>query len=311
MVEINAAISDICSDIEQIEKDRSQIVICKIIDYFVDKANILKSDHVGVFDTILSNHLEKIDVKPRIYISEQISNVKNAPYGVLKKLAFDKDINIAKPILVNSQSLLDVDLIDIIKSRGQDHIQAIAKRSALDSCITDEIVQRGNKNVIRVVSENERAKFSHSGFEAIYEKMSADPSLRSILINRKDIPASIRALIQDAKNSNAKSEAVSDNQENSLLVIQHIKQRKYPELIDVLVQISDLKKELVTKAIESNKPDQIMWIFKKCNLSYDTFEALLKTKFADILSEVAQKTLLNTFESITPDKAAVVLKYAR
>ena len=87
----------------------------------------------------------------------------NAPVGVIRILALDDDIEVARPVLKNSSRLDDSDLIAAAGSKGQLHLAAIAQRRTLSEAVTDVLVERGNKYVAHSV-RTRGARFSDAGF---------------------------------------------------------------------------------------------------------------------------------------------------
>ena len=57
--------------------------------------------------------------------------IDNAPPELIRSLAFDDAIEVAEPVLVNSQRLNDDDLVENATTKSQDHLFAIAQRLKL------------------------------------------------------------------------------------------------------------------------------------------------------------------------------------
>ena len=84
----------------------------------------------------------------------------NSPPKLIRSLAFDDEIAVAGPVLVHSQQLSDADLVENAANKSQKHLLAIAQRLKLSEVVTDVLVERGDRQVVRKVARNNGACFS-------------------------------------------------------------------------------------------------------------------------------------------------------
>ncbi|MFX6487736.1 DUF2336 domain-containing protein, partial [Acinetobacter baumannii] len=61
-------------------------------------------------------------------ISTQLAPIAQAPPSVIRQLAKNDEISIAAPVLQESARLADDDLIEIAKTKGEQHLLAISGR---------------------------------------------------------------------------------------------------------------------------------------------------------------------------------------
>ena len=155
---------------------------------FVEQAPNLKEAHVTIFDEVILRLARDLEFKARVELSERLADVGNAPLTVVRELAFDKDIQVAGPVLERSARLEEDDLVAIAHDRGQDHLFALSRRSTLSERVTDILVDRGDQRVVRSVADNEGARFSERGFSQLMERAREDETLQTILKTRRDIP---------------------------------------------------------------------------------------------------------------------------
>jgi uncharacterized protein (DUF2336 family) len=107
---------------------------------------------------------------------------------VIKKLAFDDSIDVAGPILEHSERLDSRTLISNIRTRSQSHLLAISKRKSIPPDVTDELVTRGDREVVTSVAANDGARLSGFGFLHMIKRSGNDSILAEQLGLRKDIP---------------------------------------------------------------------------------------------------------------------------
>jgi uncharacterized protein (DUF2336 family) len=79
-------------------------------------------------------------------------------------------------------------LITTARTKGQQHLLAISKRSSIPEAVTDVLVVRGSKEVVTSVAANSGAHFSNSGFLHLVRRSEEDSILAECVGIRKDIP---------------------------------------------------------------------------------------------------------------------------
>jgi uncharacterized protein (DUF2336 family) len=145
-------------------------------------------EDIWVFGEVVGRLADSIEVAARAKLSERLADASSAPINLIKKLAFDDSIDVAKPILTHSDLLDSKTLIRNIREKSQSHLLAISKRKSIPSAVTDELVTRGNREVVHSVAENKGAQISDFGFLHMIKRSSGDSILVEQLGYRKDIP---------------------------------------------------------------------------------------------------------------------------
>jgi uncharacterized protein (DUF2336 family) len=159
-----------------------------ITNLFLSAANRFNEDHVELFDTVFARLIEDIETRARAELSNRLAPVGNAPPGLVRRLANDDDISVAAPMLEQSPRLDEADLQQIASTKGQPHLLAISGRQGIGEAVTDVLVQRGDREVVRTVADNQRAKFSERGFTTLVERAAGDGVLAEKVGQRPDIP---------------------------------------------------------------------------------------------------------------------------
>jgi uncharacterized protein (DUF2336 family) len=78
-------------------------------------------------------------------------------------------------------------LIDIARIKGQDHLLAMSERPALSPGVTDVIVRRGDRDVVRRAAGNAGALFSPTGYSVLITRASQDGVLTLKVGQRDDL----------------------------------------------------------------------------------------------------------------------------
>ena len=163
----------------------------QITDLFLNEADRLNEEQIGVFDDVLVQLIERIEVRTLAEISERLGPVANAPIDLTLNLARHSQIGVARPILTSSSRLTTADLVEIAKTRSQDHLLAISERAQIETAVTDVLLDRGNQAVVHSVAGNSGAKFSESGFAALLKAAETDDKLAEKTGSRLDLPLNI------------------------------------------------------------------------------------------------------------------------
>jgi uncharacterized protein (DUF2336 family) len=158
-------------------------------------------DEIWIFGEVIGRLADGIEVAARAQLSKRLVRTDNASINITKRLAFDDSIDVAGPMLQHSARLDAKTLVSNIRTKGQSHLLAISKRSSLPVVVTDELVTRGNQEVVNSVATNNGARFSDFGFLHMIKRSEADSILGEQLGLRKDIPRRMfQQLIAKASN---------------------------------------------------------------------------------------------------------------
>ncbi|HEY2137359.1 MAG TPA: DUF2336 domain-containing protein [Xanthobacteraceae bacterium] len=162
--------------------------LARITDLFVIGAESYSDDQIDIFDDVLLKIAARIEAKSLARLSNRLAPVPNAPKRIVKELAFHEDIEVARPILVGSERLDESDLVENARSQSQEHLLAISERKSLSEAITDVLVERGDREVVRSVASNTGARFSNAGFRRLVTRSTGDDWLATSVGSRRDIP---------------------------------------------------------------------------------------------------------------------------
>jgi uncharacterized protein (DUF2336 family) len=159
----------------------------KISDLFVQGAAHFQPNHVELFDGILVSLVPQTEIEARGELAERLSSLANAPPQLVNLLVRDDEIAIAGPLLRHSPLIDEPTLVDIARVKGQPHLLAITHRPTLSPGITDVIVRRGDRDVIRQVAGNGGAQFSIVGYSSLIRRAGDDGVLAVTVGQRNDL----------------------------------------------------------------------------------------------------------------------------
>ncbi|MFZ5616016.1 MAG: DUF2336 domain-containing protein [Pseudomonadota bacterium] len=162
----------------------------EITDVFMAAPDRYTSTEMQHFDVILSKVTQSVEIALRAEIAEKLADTPNAPRGLVRQLAHD-EITVAQPILERSAALSEEDLVRVIRQRTQDHMKAISRRREVPETVAAELVERGDKEVLVTLAENQGARFDGETMSRLVEHSRTLPELQTPLTERYDLPANL------------------------------------------------------------------------------------------------------------------------
>jgi uncharacterized protein (DUF2336 family) len=171
----------------------------RVTDLFLINAGHYTADQLELYDGILQVLIAAVEVSARAELAQRLAAVDGVPTNTIRTLALDDAIEVAEPVLAQSNVLGDDVLTHCITIKGQEHLLAIATRIKLSETITDQLVTRGDIKVLRTVASNPGAAISDLGFGILVKKSTEDNWLTERVARRIDIPEHhLRELISKA-----------------------------------------------------------------------------------------------------------------
>jgi hypothetical protein len=189
---------------------RRMEVLRKVTGLFVTDAGKLSESQVSLFDDVMGHLIEKIETEALAELSARLAPVPQAPRNVIRKLAAADSIEIAGPILEQSERLTDQDLVEIAKTKGQAHQLSIASRPFLNEAVTEVLIDKCDVAVANKVAGNQGARISNVGFSKLAMLAAGNDQLAATIANRADIsPRVFRELLSRATEAVRQSLLVS------------------------------------------------------------------------------------------------------
>jgi hypothetical protein len=148
-------------------------------------------DQIWIFGQVIERLSRELEVEVRAQLARRLANSNNAPINCINKLAYDNSIDVAGPILRQSERLDTRTLVSIAGSESQQHLLAISQRKSIAEPVTDILAAIGNREVMNSLAKNPGARFSHFGFLKLIKRSDHDSILIENLGLRNDIPRAI------------------------------------------------------------------------------------------------------------------------
>lgn len=169
------------------DPQRRADAVRRISELFLQGAASFRPDHVDLFDGVLTSLVPHAEIAARADLAERLSTLANAPRGLVGQLAHDDEIAIAGPLLRHSPVIDENMLLEIASMKGQGHLLAMAERDTLSPDLTDVMVARGDRAVVRRAAANAGARFSEGGYSTLIKRAGQDGVLTIRLGQRDDL----------------------------------------------------------------------------------------------------------------------------
>jgi uncharacterized protein (DUF2336 family) len=163
---------------------------------FLQGAAGFRPDHVDLFDSVLTSLVPHAERDARADLAERLSLLINAPRGLVGQLAQEDEIAVAGPLLRRSPVLDERMLVEIARAKGQGHLLAMTERPTLSTDLTDVLVRRGDRDVVRGAARNAGAHFSTEGYSTLIQRANGDGMLTLAVGQRADLsPEQLKDLL--------------------------------------------------------------------------------------------------------------------
>jgi uncharacterized protein (DUF2336 family) len=154
-------------------------------------AGTYSEEEIWTFGEIISRLAREIETSARARLAGKLAVSRNAPFKLTRELASDDSIDVAWPVLSQSERLDVETLVSCARTRSQQHLLAISKRRSVPEAVTDVLVVRGSSDVVNAVAANSGASFSNLGFLHLVRRSEGDSILAESVGLRKDIPRQV------------------------------------------------------------------------------------------------------------------------
>ncbi|MCP4615852.1 MAG: DUF2336 domain-containing protein [Bradyrhizobium sp.] len=160
----------------------------RVTDLFLNNAVDYSDEQIGLFDDVLQCLMLHIETSAKTLLANRLAPVDTAPPMTIRALAFDDVIEVAGPVLTQSNRLDDEALIEAARSKSQAHLMAISNRKSLSGAVTDVLVLRGDDEVVQNTVNNPGAEFTERGFTRLVNRSENDDDLATCVGLRPTLP---------------------------------------------------------------------------------------------------------------------------
>src|ERR1700750_992704 len=160
----------------------------RVTDLFLNGAVDYSDEQIALFDDVFHCLMRHIEASAKALLASRLAAVDTAPPLTIRALAFDDLIEVAAPVLSQSERLDDESLIETARSKSQAHLMAISTRKTLSGAGTDVLILRGDDDVVQSTVNNPGAQFTERGYGRLVARAEGDDNLATCIGMRPSIP---------------------------------------------------------------------------------------------------------------------------
>jgi uncharacterized protein (DUF2336 family) len=183
-----ALIHELDSSIAHSTDVRRAAMLRQLTDLYLIGADQYADGEIDVIDDVFVRLVSTIEESSRALLSIRLGPIARGPRKVIRLLACDDAIDVASPVLTQSEALDTETLVECARTKSQEHMLAISRRKKLPEPVTDVLVERGDQQVILSTAVNIGAKFSLEGFDLLVDRAQGNDLLTRRVGTRPDLP---------------------------------------------------------------------------------------------------------------------------
>jgi uncharacterized protein (DUF2336 family) len=214
---------------QETSSEKRRDLLRSLSDHFLDDVSAITDRSTALFGSVVEDLLDQIPLEDRSDYASHTAENANMPHSIIMKMAQD-DIAVASHVLEKSPLLDSADLIQIARTKGQEHLYAIAGRSSIDEDVTNVLIEKGETDVLCRVSGNEGAHISQKGFSTLADKANHDERLGESLSSRQSLPVNIAQQLMHVVSPQAREKLSLYIQKNGTAVAVELAQRAQQSL---------------------------------------------------------------------------------
>jgi uncharacterized protein (DUF2336 family) len=262
-------------------------------------------DEIWTFGEVIGRLADEIEVAARAQLARRLARFDRAPVNIIHKLAFDDSIDVAGPVLQESERLETYALVANACTKSQPHLLAISKRKFIEQAVTDVLVTRGNREVVNSVAGNDGARLSEFGFLHMIQRAEGDSILAEQLGLRNDIPRHLfqqliaKASVEVKKRLEDERPAMVDQIQSSVTEVTGTLQSKFgpvsrshfvaKRVVATQHQQGNLNEDSISGYARSHRLDEVtIGLSLLCSLPGDVIERALVDKNREMLLVLAK-----------------------
>jgi hypothetical protein len=254
----------------------------QLTEIFLVNVGHYSADQLDVYDGVLNELVKKVEVAARVKLALRLASIDGAPIQTIRSLALDDAIEVAEPVLSQSNALDDDTLARCITLKGQEYLLAIATRDKISETISSQLIERGDRRVLGTLAGNAGATISDPSFGILVQRSANDDWLLECIAGRKDIPQHhLRKLLSKASE-----------------IVQQRLMAAHPELSDTIREMfpspATASKDKPVQSIDYKAAERIV---RSREITEETVKEFAReNKVGEILVSIAQLSNLSVDE---------------
>jgi len=163
-----------------------KLLVAVVSDIFFSDQAILTEYERALITDILHKLIYELAVPVREALAAILTEDESMPRAVRRALAED-EIEIAAPILLNNEALLDVELIEVVRHRALEHQLMLAMRRAPLAMAADPALESADRDLIQELLDSGDARLVDATMAYLLEQTCGVDSFQEPVLRREDL----------------------------------------------------------------------------------------------------------------------------
>lgn len=168
--------------------DKRRELMREVTDIFLGNPSERSETECLLFDDVVAAVVKDMEAVVRAELSEKLAGTSVPISKTLKRFAMDDDIEVARPVLERSEGLSEEDLIEVVKTKTQEHMLAITRRQNVSEKVSGALVDRGSDAVVASLLDNAGAVFSRESIEKVVDRATGSEVIQKSFVSREAVP---------------------------------------------------------------------------------------------------------------------------
>lgn len=204
---------DLIEMAQEPSSERRRELLRGVTDLFFASEDARAGGEMELFDDVMSQLAGEMEEAVRAELAQRMAATESPPQGLLRDLARDASIEVARPVLEGSSALTEDDLLSVARTRGQDHLRAISQRPTVSEAVSEAIVERGDDDTLGLLIQNQGAVLSRESHEIVVDRATENPALHAAVVTRKALPVDLLNEMYFLVEAKLRAEILSRNAE--------------------------------------------------------------------------------------------------
>ena len=327
---------------EQPDEDAGELAR-SLLDMMLSNPNAGQPQERALAADALLKLVPRIPLRSLITIVDRLSIMESPPHLLVSKLIHDPRIEVAGPLLELCNQISDQVLGKVIAT-GQVSLQRlIARRRHISAAMSDQLIEFDDPSVILTLVRNSGATFSHHAFPLLADHARRHHAILAPLATRPDLPAPIafelfwfvpaelrryllsrfltdsETLTKILKITHAMgggeqgAETKFPEREQIETLVDFLNDGKLAEATNLMAEIAAIQPDNAARIISDANGEPLSIAFKAIGANRARFaeiiEILKNSDFGIIAAQRSSAELQNIFDSMSFNKARVLLTY--
>jgi uncharacterized protein (DUF2336 family) len=167
--------------------DQRRELLRTVTDALTNNARTPSDEEFAELDQVLSLAASEYSTQVRTEFARLVAASVTRFCHASEQFAMD-EIEVAMPVLRNSQALTEEALLRVVTEKSQAHLMAVAKRDNVSPRVSEALVDKGSDEVVSSLLANDRAQISYSTYEVVAKRAETSTLLHAPFVRRQGVP---------------------------------------------------------------------------------------------------------------------------